>query len=212
MSLTAIFSLILILLLILAYRFYKCLPDFNPKKRTENKPIDVLVVLGSGGHTGEMAPLVNALHKSENYKSFTFISANTDKLSQQHPLIPKENATFKSIPRARNVGQSFFTSIFTTIYSFIAALPLMFLKPQLLLVNGPGVCFPVVLSIFIGNVLGVTNCSIVFVESICRVESLSLTGKMIYPICDMFFVHWPRLLPLKKRAQIIDLFSLHKNK
>ena len=205
-------SLILLhIFLILCYRLYRCLPFLSPKKNHGKSPIKVMAVLGSGGHTGEIAPLLDALSKSKNYRPFILISSSNDKLSQKHPLIPKENVSFETIPRARAVGQSFTSSIFTTFYSFAYSLKLMFLKPELLLVNGPGVCFPVVLSIFIGNVLSITNCSIVFVESVCRVESLSLTGKLIYPLCDLFFVHWPSLLPLKKRIQLIDIFSLHKN-
>lgn len=205
-------TIFILLFLLLCFRIYKCLPGFCPKHRTENKPIEVLVVLGSGGHTGEMAPLVNALHESKNYKRFTFVSANTDHLSKQHQLIPQEGSIFLSIPRARNVGQSYISSILTTIYSFLASLPLMFRKPDLLLVNGPGVCLPVVFSIFIGNILGISNCSIVYVESICRVKTLSLTGKLIYPVCDFFFVCWPELVNLRKRAKLIDLFGLHKNR
>lgn len=202
-------SIILLLVILLVYRIITNLPAIRPKKRTEKHPLDVMVVLGSGGHTGEIAPLVNALSKSPNYGSFTFIASNTDSLSQKHPLIPKEKSTFLTIPRARNVGQSYFTSIFTTIYSFLACLPLMFRKPQLLLVNGPGVCVPVVISVFIGNVLGISYTSIVYVESMCRVETLSLTGKIIYPLCDLFFVSWPQLLALKKRAKLLDPFGLN---
>ena len=206
-----IISIITVLIIAFIYRFYRSLPGFNKKKIAKKEKINVMAVLGSGGHTGEIMPLVDALHKDGHYDKFTFVAADTDKLSFLHPLIP-ENSEKISIPRSRKVGQSFFTSIFTTFKSFIVALPLMFKNPDMLLVNGPGVCFPVVLSIFLGNVLGVCHCSIVFVESICRVNTLSLTGKLIYPLCDLFFVHWESLLPLKKRAQLIDLFGLNHKK
>ncbi|EAY12034.1 hypothetical protein TVAG_038800 [Trichomonas vaginalis G3] len=198
-------------MLVLAYRVYKCLPALNKKKITKNADLHVMSVLGSGGHTGEMMPLIEALSKEKKYTKFTIICADSDKLSFQHPSIPK-NSILKTIPRSRKVGQSFFTSIFTTIWSILASLTLMFQKPDLLLVNGPGVCLPVVLSVFIGNVLGISNCSIVFVESFCRVHTLSLTGKLIYNFCDLFFGHWKELLPLKKRAQLIDLFGLNHTK
>lgn len=200
-----------IVMLILAYRVYKCLPLLSKKKITKKSDIHVMSVLGSGGHTGEMMPLIAALAEDKKYAKFTLICADSDKLSFQHPSIPK-GSTLKTIPRSRKVGQSFFTSVFTTIWSIFAALPLMFNKPDLLLINGPGVCFPVVIAVFLGNVLGISNCSIVFVESFCRVKTLSLTGKLIYPVCDLFYVHWKELLPLKKRAQLIDLFGLNHTK
>ncbi len=34
----------------------------------------------------------------------------------------------------------------------------------------------------------------IFVESWCRVENLSQTGKLVYPVADQFFVQWPQLL------------------
>jgi beta-1,4-N-acetylglucosaminyltransferase len=32
-----------------------------------------------------------------------------------------------------------------------------------------------------------------FIESFCRVYSLSLSGKLLYPIVDKFVVHWKEL-------------------
>lgn len=203
-----IFTLIFIIFVLFAYRVYKCLPGFTRKVRFESKGIPVLVVLGSGGHTGEIMPIVSLLAKSPNYGEFTFVSADSDTLSFKHPSIPK-GSKFRTIPRSRKVGQSFFTSIFTTLYSLVMNIPLLLVKPKLLLVNGPGVCLPVVVTIFIGNVLGICNCSIVFIESICRVKTLSLTGKLIYPFCDLFLVYWPDLLKMKKRAKLIDLYGLN---
>ncbi len=34
----------------------------------------------------------------------------------------------------------------------------------------------------------------VFVESVCRVETASQTGRVVYPLADAFFVQWPQLL------------------
>ena len=36
-------------------------------------------------------------------------------------------------------------------------------------------------------------CSLVFIESFCRVYSLSLSGIMLYPLVDEFVVQWPEL-------------------
>jgi len=33
-----------------------------------------------------------------------------------------------------------------------------------------------------------------FIESLCRVESPSFTGRLVYPLSDVFFVQWPSLL------------------
>jgi beta-1,4-N-acetylglucosaminyltransferase len=198
-------------LLILLYRVYRCLPGHSTRRAPPSSPLSVLVVLGSGGHTGEIMPIVAALTRWKHFRSLTAVAAATDRLSFGHPLLPAA-ATKLTIPRAREVGQSYFTSFFSTVVSFCAALRLLSRRPDLLLVNGPGVCFPVVLGFFIGNVLGLTTCSIVFIESFCRVTSLSLTGRLIYPLCDIFYVCWPELLQLRKRAQLLDQFGLFKEK
>merc|ERR1712223_177686 len=58
------------------------------------------------------------------------------------------------IPRAREVGQNWFTSLFYTIYAFMKILPLVLnFQPQLLLVNGPGTCVPVVLATWLFSLL-----------------------------------------------------------
>ena len=51
------------------------------------------------------------------------------------------------IPRSREVGQSYLTSIFTTLYSLLASMHCVVLeRPDLLLCNGPGTCLPVCVS------------------------------------------------------------------
>jgi UDP-N-acetylglucosamine:LPS N-acetylglucosamine transferase len=32
----------------------------------------------------------------------------------------------------------------------------------------------------------------VYVESLTRIESVSLSGRLVYPLADSFFVQWPR--------------------
>jgi beta-1,4-N-acetylglucosaminyltransferase len=34
----------------------------------------------------------------------------------------------------------------------------------------------------------------IYIESWCRVKNLSLTGKLVYPVADQFWVQWPQLL------------------
>uniref|UniRef100_A0A3Q3G6I3 UDP-N-acetylglucosamine transferase subunit ALG14 n=1 Tax=Labrus bergylta TaxID=56723 RepID=A0A3Q3G6I3_9LABR len=61
------------------------------------------------------------------------------------------------------------------------------------LCNGPGTCVPLCVAGLLLGILGMKKVLIVYVESVCRVETLSLTGKIIYCISDYFFVQWPSL-------------------
>lgn len=40
---------------------------------------------------------------------------------------------------------------------------------------------------------GVQETTVVYVESMCRVETLSLSGHIMYYIADHFFVQWQQL-------------------
>ncbi|XP_068808523.1 UDP-N-acetylglucosamine transferase subunit ALG14 isoform X2 [Struthio camelus] len=62
-----------------------------------------------------------------------------------------------------------------------------------ILCNGPGTCVPVCISALLLGLLGLKRAIIVYVESICRVETLSLSGKILYYFSDYFIVQWPAL-------------------
>ena len=42
--------------------------------------------------------------------------------------------------------------------------------------------------------LNIKMIKFVYVESLARVRTLSLTGKLVYPLTDVFLVQWPSLL------------------
>lgn len=64
------------------------------------------------------------------------------------------------------------------------------------LCNGPGTCVPLCAAGLLLGVLGLKRVLIVYVESICRVETLSLSGNILYYFSDCFFVQWA---PLKDK-------------
>uniref|UniRef100_A0A2P2I913 UDP-N-acetylglucosamine transferase subunit ALG14 n=1 Tax=Hirondellea gigas TaxID=1518452 RepID=A0A2P2I913_9CRUS len=110
----------------------------------------------------------------------------------------------ESIPRSREVGQSYVTSVFTTIFATLYAVKVVLKhRPDLVLVNGPGSCIPVCLSALLFRILGVCHGRITFVESLCRVRSLSLTGKILYWIADDFIVQWPQLKEKYPRSKYL---------
>ena len=91
----------------------------NKKLSSPSSIIKTLVVLGSGGHTGEMMDVIQTLDP-KRYK-LEFVLADTDSTSEKfvrNLLKDKtdfEPLSFHYIPRSREVHQSYFTSIFTTL-------------------------------------------------------------------------------------------------
>jgi beta-1,4-N-acetylglucosaminyltransferase len=177
--------------------------------KSTHEPVKTLVILGSGGHTGEMIQFTNLLNRS-NYYPLVYIHATTDISSRVRvETIEKNknntlNVSYYSIPRSREVGQSYFTSIFTTLYSIVHAFQIIYLiRPQLILCNGPGTCLPLVIIALFYRALIFRPCKIIFLESFCRVVSLSLCGKLLYFCVDRFIVQWPQLAKKYRLAEYI---------
>jgi beta-1,4-N-acetylglucosaminyltransferase len=62
---------------------------------------------------------------------------------------------------------------------------------------------PICYCAFLLHLLFHVPCSIVFVESFCRTENLSLTGRLLYPIADKFIVQWQELQNSYPRAEYL---------
>lgn len=159
------------------------------------KPIRTLIVIGSGGHTAEMLRLMKKMNKSK-FMPRLYVLADTDITS----CVQIENNEYgtdwsiASIPRSRHVNQSYLTSILSTIYSIVMTMPVVILfKPDLILCNGPGTCVPVCFIALIIKLFHYADTSVIFVESICRVKTLSLTGKLMFIFADLIIVQWPEL-------------------
>jgi beta-1,4-N-acetylglucosaminyltransferase len=172
-------------------------------------------VCSVGGHTTELLRLLSGL--PDHYQPVDYIIGKTDKFSmekckqfeeQRAKQNPIREYSFHHIVRSREVGQSWITSFFSTLLACVVAVPAVFrLKPDLVLCNGPGTCIPVCAIAFLYKMLGVNSCWIVYVESICRVETLSLSAKLLYwfHIANEVFVQWPELQEKYPRTKYIGL-------
>jgi beta-1,4-N-acetylglucosaminyltransferase len=56
--------------------------------------------------------------------------------------------------------------------------------------NGPGTCVPIALVYCLLNNLNITHTKIIFIESWCRVNNLSTTGKIMKWLAHERIVHW----------------------
>ncbi|XP_037813385.1 UDP-N-acetylglucosamine transferase subunit ALG14 homolog [Lucilia sericata] len=169
----------------------------------ETKP--VWCILGSGGHTAEMCIILQGLLQKtkdlNNYKPMKFLVANTDKTSKDKIQLTmdelKQNVSeddFIYIPRAREVGQSWFTTVFTFLYALVWSFWLVFKeKPRLILCNGPGTCVPFCIAGFLSKLARRSKTKLVYVESFCRVHEISMSGRILLPYLDVMIVQWEPL-------------------
>ncbi|XP_044032419.1 UDP-N-acetylglucosamine transferase subunit ALG14 homolog isoform X1 [Siniperca chuatsi] len=196
----AVFAVLFICLLFVI-RLYIVVTTGSTHQPGIKGPVAVLVVAGSGGHTAEILRLMECL--SAAYTPRHYVIADTDRMSEEKICnfeSPKRLSnsvsqfTICRIPRSREVHQSWSFSVISTLNALWYSLPLVFrLRPDMVLCNGPGTCVPLCVAGLLLGILGMKKVLIVYVESICRVQTLSLTGKILYPISDYFFVQWPSL-------------------
>ncbi|GLI67423.1 hypothetical protein VaNZ11_011619 [Volvox africanus] len=175
------------------------------------KAAKTLVVLGSGGHTAEMLMLLDSVDKAQ-YSPRSYVVAATDPMSGPKALARERvwqetdsptGFRIHQIPRSREVGQSYITSVATTLCSLVFAFGLVFKEaPDLVLVNGPGTCIPVCAAAFVYRVLGLAGTRVVYVESIARTRRFSLSAKLLYHLrmADLLFVQWEQLARTYPRA------------
>lgn len=97
----------------------------------------IAVVLGSGGHTSEIIKIISSLSPKLSDPSkhvLIYSSGDTLSLSKYESVFGSVSEQFSRIPRARSVGQSYFTSIFTTIYSCLFSMYVLIkFKPKLVI-------------------------------------------------------------------------------
>jgi len=163
--------------------------------RAKNDTIRLLAVLGSGGHTAEMLRLVGAMDK-RRYCDRHYIVAAGDRMSVERVCAQDSaDAHIDTITRSRQVHQSYVTACLTTLRGFVECVWLLWRAPpaDVVLTNGPGTCVPVLVAQLLLNVLAWRRARLIYVESVCRVERMSLTGRLVVPLCDRCVVQWPQL-------------------
>jgi beta-1,4-N-acetylglucosaminyltransferase len=136
------------------------------------------------------------------YAPRCYIVAETDAMSGKKAAIFEHQDvsqySISYIPRSREVGQKYITSIFTTLWALLyAGIVVLRHRPRVLLVNGPGTCLPLVVWCRLASFSGLIfhGCKVIYVESIARVDHLSLTGRIIYNLglAHCFYVQWEEL-------------------
>lgn len=184
-------------------------------KRKDKDYYEVTILLGSGGHTGELCELLHNF-KMERLSKLNVLITASDKTSEpffrnylkrdhaatEETILGKLNVFY--LPRTNEVKQSKISSILTTLRSMVTSFILIvksLLSTTHLISNGPGTCVPIFYIFFILKVIRLSNAKLIFIESWCRVKDLSLTGKIVKPIANEFIVHWPELASKYKNCR-----------
>ena len=145
----------------------------------------ICVACSSGGHLTEILQIKEVFDKRNNF----FI---TFKRKDSEELAEKEEVYFVTDPKRNPI--SLMINIFQSFNIFLKE------KPDVVISTGAGVAVPIC---YIAKLFGK---KIIFFESFCRIHGKSLSGKLIYPIADLFFVQWPEMKKLYPEAKIGSVF------
>jgi UDP-N-acetylglucosamine:LPS N-acetylglucosamine transferase len=144
-------------------------------------PQEVLLVASNGGHLLELMQLAD-LWPQERRHWVTF--QTTDAM----PLLAGEKTTWAHHPTNRNP-----TNLIRNLG--LALRIVRSREVQAIVTTGAGVSVPFAI---VGRMRGV---KVVYIESMARITSPSLTGRLVYPFADTFIVQWPGLQRFFKRSQ-----------
>jgi beta-1,4-N-acetylglucosaminyltransferase len=143
--------------------------------------------------------------KDDKYSPRLYVVADNDQHSVDKLMaIENDKSDYKiyMITRSRKVHQSYLSSVMTTLKSIFDCFPLlMHTQPDFVLCNGPGTCVPICLVAFLFKVFYINSkCKIAFIESYCRVKTLSVTGWILLYLTDIFVVQWPQLSKVSRKV------------
>jgi beta-1,4-N-acetylglucosaminyltransferase len=153
----------------------------EPPAPIQWRQMRVLLVCSPGGHLQQMLALEPAWRGNER-AWVTLPGADVGSLLSGEEVTLAHSPTNRSIKNlVRNTA--------------LAWRVLRRQRPEAVLSTGAGLAVPFFL---IGRLLGVR---LVYVESVTRTESLSLSGRLVYPLASRFFVQWPRVAERFRRAE-----------
>jgi beta-1,4-N-acetylglucosaminyltransferase len=140
-------------------------------RHRERRPL--LIVCSTGGHLLEMQELREAWAPFERVW-VTFDKSDSRSLLRGERVVHAFGPTNRNIPNLlRNLR--------------LALRVLRRERPSSILTTGAGVAVPFA---WIGRVLGIPT---IYVESMTRIDGLSLSGRLIAPVAERLYAQWPEL-------------------
>jgi len=133
----------------------------------------ICLVCSHGGHMTEMMQVLDAFEKHEKILA-TYHSKREIKISGVSNVYLTENIG-ASVPRM--------------LAAFGWALTILLReRPDVIVSMGSEIALPFFYCAWLFRI------KTIFIESWCRVDNLSQTGRLVYPVATEFWVQWPQLL------------------
>jgi len=143
----------------------------------------VLLVGSSGGHLAQLYRL-KPWWETHDRVWVTFHKRDATSLLQGERVVWGHHPTTRNIPNLiRNAR--------------VAWIVLRRFRPHVIVSTGAGIAFPFFL---LANFFGART---VYVEVFDRIDSPTVTGRLCYPLADLFVLQWPEQLRFYPRGEVV---------
>ncbi len=143
----------------------------------------ICLICSAGGHLMQLHLLEDFWQKHERFWV-------TENKVDARSLLSEEEVFFGYFPTTRN--------IWNLLRNSFLAVKLIFSKsPDLIVSNGAGIAVPF---FYLAKLLGIKT---VYIEVYDRVNSRTLTGRLVHPVADKFIVQWESQQKLYKNSILL---------
>lgn len=146
----------------------------------------VLFISSTGGHLNELMQLSPLFEKYESY-----IITEKDKANENLKQIYGDKLYF--LPYGTRA--KLFIYIFKYLYLCIKTIYYYFkIRPKVIVTTGTHTAGPICI---LGKLFG---SKIIYIETFANTNKKTATGRLIYPIADLFIVQWEEMLKIYPKA------------
>ena len=146
----------------------------------------VLFIASTGGHLDELLQM-QSLFKKYNYHIITEKTKSTMYLKDKH----KKKVNYLVYGTKDHLLTYVFKFIYNIFKSFILYIKI---RPKYIISTGTHTAVPIC---YIGKIFG---SKIIFIETFANTQSKTLSGRLVYPIANLFIVQWEEMLKLYPKA------------
>jgi beta-1,4-N-acetylglucosaminyltransferase len=133
----------------------------------------ICVACSAGGHLTEVMQLKEAFERYDHF-FVTYDNPDSKELSKKRKVYLVTDPMRNMVKLVKN----FFQVVGILLKE----------KPDVVITTGAGIAIPLC---YVAKAMGKR---IVYIESFCRVDKKSVTGRILYPIADVFLIQWKELL------------------
>lgn len=144
----------------------------------------ICFISSTGGHLTQLSTIYKSFQK-ENFNIITEKNSTTKSLSNSYKVM----YLFQQERKSWYFPFVFLINIFLSLFYVVK------MRPKFIISTGAGSVIP--FCIF-GKLMG---SKLIFIESFAKVNTPTLTGRILYKFADKFYVQWEDLLSVYKNAE-----------